>query len=84
MAKLRDPRTREEWQEAVDLAEFYLAMDSARQYGLVTGGPTVDLERCEEIKRRGKKHGVSPRPDAVERCMQAVSAPSAAVPDGVS
>jgi hypothetical protein len=35
--KARDPETADEWQEAVDIAEFWLLIDSARQYGLVKG-----------------------------------------------
>lgn len=32
---MRDPLTPEEWQEAADLAELMLHIDSARQYGLI-------------------------------------------------
>jgi hypothetical protein len=56
----RDPVTREEWQEAVDQARFYLLLDSARQYGLVTGGPDVDVDRCVEILALGLKQGITP------------------------
>src|SRR5919109_1085224 len=38
---MTEPQNPKEWQEAIDAAEFYLALDSARQYGLLTGGPTV-------------------------------------------
>lgn len=63
----RDPRTREEWQAAVDAAHACLCLDSARQYGLVTGGPAVDAARCAEILGRGKAMGIVPSPDAIER-----------------
>jgi hypothetical protein len=56
-----------EWQEAVDAAEFMLLLDSSRQYGLVTGGPKVNIERCEEILREGKQRGFEPAEDVVER-----------------
>lgn len=34
----RDPRTPEEWQNAADAADALLKNDSAKVYGLVTGG----------------------------------------------
>lgn len=65
--KPKNPQTDGEWQDAVDAAEGALHLDSARKYGLVTGGPAVNVERCEEILRRGAHRGVAPRPGAVER-----------------
>lgn len=62
-----DPVTREEWQEAVDAAYASSVLESARQYGLVAGGPRVDVDRCMEILERGAAQGVSPADDAVER-----------------
>lgn len=67
---MRDPRTRAEWQEAVDAAHGALCFDSARQYGLVTGGPEIHVARCEEILRRGAGMGVRPGPDAVEKFVE--------------
>ena len=67
---IRDPATVWEWQEAVDLAYGALALDSARQYGLITGGPGVSVERCEEILRRGKERGILPGTEAIERFMR--------------
>jgi hypothetical protein len=58
----RDPLTQEEWQEAVDAAEFYLLLHSARQYGLVKGGPEVNLDRCDEMLKRGRERGIVPAP----------------------
>jgi hypothetical protein len=58
----KDPKTKAEWQEAVDAADFWLKVDSLRQYGLLCGGPTIDVERCEAILRRGEKKGVFPTP----------------------
>ena len=66
----KDPTTPEEWQEAVDLAETYLRIDSARKYGLITGGPAIDLDRCEELLRAGKQKGVTPSPGCVERILK--------------
>lgn len=63
----QNPTTPEEWQLAVDAAQALLCLDSARQYGLVKGGPAVDAERCEEIINAGQAQGIAPRPDCVER-----------------
>jgi len=67
-----DPQTREEWQWAVDAAHGALVLDSARRYGLVQGGPKVNVDRCQEILERGKKIDVWPSLDAVERYLQAM------------
>jgi len=64
---MEEPRTRQEWQAAVDAAWGALALDAARQYGLVTRGPEVNVSRCEDMLRRGKRRGVVPAPDAIER-----------------
>jgi hypothetical protein len=55
----RDPQTRAEWQAAVDAAAFWLLIDDARLYGLVTG-PVVDRERCFDLIARGRAFGVEP------------------------
>lgn len=64
MARL--PKTDVEWQEAVDLAEVWLRIHSAVLYGLVTA-PKIDVARCEELLERGRKRGVVPSADCVER-----------------
>lgn len=64
---MNDPETPEEWQEAVDCAHGALALEAARQYGFVKGGPRVNTERCEEILAAGAELGVTPLSDAVER-----------------
>ncbi len=71
----RNPKTCEEWQIAVDCAEGALALDSARQYGLVTGGPGVDVERCLEILKQGRARGIVPAPDAIKRFTLSWGAP---------
>ena len=67
---MRDPQTDEEWQEAVDGADALLSLDSARQYGLVTGGPKVNVNRCVAIVEEGKRRGIQPQPDNVERLVK--------------
>ena len=56
-----DPQTPKEWQEAVDMAYFLLLIDSARQYGLITGGPEIDWHHCVDIVERGEKLGYKPK-----------------------
>lgn len=56
----RDPRGRGEWQEAADDAYTLLLIDSAKQYGLIEGGPTINVERCEVILDRAKIRGIAP------------------------
>lgn len=65
--KPRDPRTKAEWQEAVDAAEAALLLDSASKYGLVTGGPTIDVDRAVDLITRGRRRGIVPAKDIAER-----------------
>lgn len=67
----RNPRTPAEWQEAVDWAHTLTLLDSAEQYGLVTG-PTINVGRCEQILAAGRRRGFVPRAGAVERCVAAL------------
>lgn len=67
---MRNPHNKAEWQDAVDAAEACLLLESARLYGLVEGGPAVDVKRCEEILRRGRQLGVAPAADCVERFLK--------------
>ena len=55
-----DPQTPVEWQQVVDACQGLLALDSARQYGLVTGGPVIDVDRCWELLARGRAKGFVP------------------------
>ena len=66
-AKRKLPRTRAQWQEAVDLAGFWLSVQATRDYGLTTGGPEIDVARCEELLRLGRERGVVPSPGSFER-----------------
>lgn len=57
---MRNPRSEAEWREAVTQAYNFLLLDSSRRYGLVQGGPEVNLERCEAILDAGRKKGIVP------------------------
>jgi hypothetical protein len=59
--KPTNPSTLAEWQEAVNGAYFYLLIDSAKQYGLITHNMQINIERCEEIIRLGKEQGIKPQ-----------------------
>ena len=66
-ARRRQPRTTAEWHEAVDLAEVHLLIHSARCYGLITGGPEVNVDRCQKILKKGRQLGIIPAADCVEK-----------------
>jgi hypothetical protein len=68
-----DPSTAVEWQEAVDLASGMLAVEAARLYGLITGGPKIIVARREEILSRGAHLGYTPRPEAIEEVATALA-----------
>lgn len=61
-----------EWQIAVDAAEAMLLLDSARQYGLVTGGLFVDVDRCVDLLARGHAAGYVPIEAHVDAVVAAV------------
>lgn len=73
--RIKEPRTREEWQEAVDEADFWLHVDASTKYGLVEYSGRVNLERCEKMIERGRSEGVTPSPDAVERTFKRLTRP---------
>jgi glycine/serine hydroxymethyltransferase len=63
---MKNPTTAQEWQQAVDAAEAWLVMDSAKSCGLIAGGPRIDVERCEEILGEGKRLGFYPKDRVIE------------------
>jgi hypothetical protein len=68
----QDPKTPEQWQEAADAAHVLLLVDSARWYGLIDGGPLVDVERCQSLLKQARSRGVTPALDAVQRLLPAM------------
>jgi hypothetical protein len=64
-----DPTTPAEWREAVCAADFYLAFDAARQYGLITGGDAVNVERCMELLQRAVAFDVLPPSPTLRRAL---------------
>jgi hypothetical protein len=67
------PVTDQQWRDAVDAAHALLTLETARLYGLVTGGPEVNVERCVEIIEDGRSRGILPRVDAVERMVAEIN-----------
>lgn len=62
------PRGRDGWQHAVNLAEIMLELDSVRQYGLIAGGPQINVDRCLDLIGRGARLGIRPAvTDALRR-----------------
>lgn len=53
-----DPRTPEEWQIAVDAAAGLRLLHDCKIYGLIQGGPVIDVCRCDEIIFAGQKLGI--------------------------
>lgn len=70
----RDPRTAAEWQQAVDAAAAWRALEDCKMYGLLEGGPTVDVERCDSILERGAARGVRPSKPATELALEYLQA----------
>ncbi len=78
--KRDQPKTGQEWREAVNLAELYCLVDSAVKYGLVTFSGVIDINRCEEILEQGRRRGVFPVKAEVDALMRdLVSSSSATV-----
>lgn len=69
---MSDPQTPAEWQEAVNLAAAWLRLDSARRYGLITGGQEVDVPRCRELLARGMADGWVPRENDVNAAIDRI------------
>lgn len=68
-----EPQTYEEWQRVADIAGGALVLRDARRYGLVVGGPVVNVARCEEILTRAAQLGVTPA-DNIDRFISLVLA----------
>jgi hypothetical protein len=64
---MHDPTTPEQWQHAVDLADWYMHVDAARAYGLIRTEMQIDVERCHQLLDRGAARGITPSKDAPEK-----------------
>jgi hypothetical protein len=70
---MTEPQSSAEWQAAVDAAEACLLLESARQYGLVTGGPGINVQRCEDLLSRGEQRGIRPEAAGVDRELERIA-----------
>lgn len=66
-----NPQTPEEWQETVDAADALLHIQSAEAYGFITGAPSVNVERCEQLLEAARRRGVTPSAGNIERYIAA-------------
>jgi hypothetical protein len=58
--KPHDPHTSAEWQEAVDAAAGLRMIAACKMYGLLDGGPEIDVARCDKLLKAGAARGVRP------------------------
>jgi len=68
----RDPKSTAEWQEAVDAAAGLRALADCKMYGLIEGGPEIDVARCDEILERGRARGVRPSAPARDLAIEII------------
>lgn len=57
---MRDPKNPTEWQNAVNVAKFSLALQDAAMYGLIEPIPGINDVRCVELLARGEVLGYTP------------------------
>ncbi len=69
---MKEPSTSAEWQESVDMAYAARCLYDARLYGLITGGPKVNVARCDQILARGRQRKVFPSHDAIQKFVAAL------------
>lgn len=69
-AELREPTTPAEWIQIVTMAAAFVKFDAAKQYGLITGGPVVNVDRCRELLERGARDGWLPRDREVDEFLR--------------
>jgi hypothetical protein len=67
---MKEPQARAEWQDAVNLAGAMELILSARAYGLIEGGPTIDERRVAEVLRRGFERGIEPEDGRVDEIVR--------------
>ncbi len=53
-----DQLTDAELEAGIVAAVFYSGLDAARCYGLIDGGPTVNVERCEQVIAEAHARGL--------------------------
>lgn len=74
MSDPRDPQTPEQWREAVDAAAASRMIADCKMYGLLEGGPEIDVARCDSLLERGAARGVRPSGSAAKLAVEYVEA----------
>lgn len=69
---MKTPKTRAEWQEAVDGAAGLRALADCKMYALIEGGPEINVERCDQILEQGRARGVRPSKSDVDLALDFV------------
>jgi hypothetical protein len=54
----QDPVTDAEWRDAVLAAAALRQIHDCKLYGLIEGGPDINVERCDELIEKGRARGV--------------------------
>ena len=67
-----DPETPDQWRHVATMAAALLRIDACRQYGLITGGPIVNVNRCEALIAGARKRGIRITADAIDAAVLAI------------
>jgi len=76
---VKDPKTPGQWRSAAALAEACVRLDAARQYGLITGGPRVNVERCLALLAAAGERGIVLTPTEIDDAVTALVREAAGV-----
>lgn len=69
---MKEPESPAEWQEALDAAMASRLLADCKMYGLIEGGPNVNVSRCDEIIERAQALGLRPSKRDVELAIEMV------------
>lgn len=69
---MKAPRTRKQWQEAVDLAAGMRDIADLKMYGLLAGGPEINVARCDDMLERGRQRGITPSRPSEDIALQLI------------
>ena len=68
--KAKWPKTPREWQEAVDAAAAARAVADCKMYGLIEGGPEINVARCDQILDAGRARRIFPSRSAADLAVE--------------
>lgn len=57
----RRPKSRSEWQAAIDVANLLMLIDHGRTWGLIDDAGKINLQLCEDFLARGNELSLQPR-----------------------